>query len=163
MAKKPLIISCCLTPEQLISLEKNSMNYYLESVSACGPPLSLARIVAKSKEEDPSFMNLIARKRALTLKRIECMFCDVENSANHWCFYRKIHFKTWFFLDERQKQIEESREKKLEEAAMLREQYETAMLQNQIKLCMEIRKEIETLEENMSFENLREKLIQEEA
>jgi hypothetical protein len=71
MGKKPLIISCCLTAEQLSLLEQNATSYYLEILSECGPRINLEQIVRRSKEQDPIFMNLIAKKRAATLKRLE--------------------------------------------------------------------------------------------
>jgi hypothetical protein len=40
-------------------------------LSECGPRINLEQIVRRSKEQDPIFMNLIAKKRAATLKRLE--------------------------------------------------------------------------------------------
>lgn len=71
MGKKPLIISCCLTSEQLSLLEQNATSYYLEILSECGPRLNLEHIVKKNKEQDPIFINFVAKKRALTLERLE--------------------------------------------------------------------------------------------
>ncbi|CAH1377425.1 unnamed protein product [Tenebrio molitor] len=136
MGKKPLIISCCLTAEQLSLLEQNATSYYLEILSECGPRINLEQIVRRSKEQDPIFMNLIAKKRAATLKRLEL---------------------------ERKKALEEEKEKKLDEITALKEQYDSALQLKQSRIASEIETEIKLIQFNLSVENARDKLIEKEA
>ncbi|KAJ3646288.1 hypothetical protein Zmor_023880 [Zophobas morio] len=136
MGKKPLIISCCLTSEQLSLLEQNATSYYLEVLSECGSRMKLEQIVRASKEQDPFFMNLIAKKRAMTLRRLEL---------------------------ERKKVLEEEKEKKLDEITVLKEQYDSALQLKQSRIASEIETEIKQIEFNISIENVRDKLIEKEA
>ncbi|RZB39557.1 gamma-tubulin complex component 6, partial [Asbolus verrucosus] len=136
MGKKPLIISCCLTSEQLSLLEQNATSYYLEILSECGPGINLEQILKREKEQDPIFMNLIAKKRAVTLKRLEL---------------------------ERKKMLEEEKEKKLDEMIALKEQYDSALQLKQTRIAAEIESEMKLIEFNLSIENFRDKLIEKEA
>lgn len=67
------------------------------------------------------------------------------------------------FVVERQRDAQEQHEKKLEELLMLKEQYESAIEQKQLNIYREIEKDINTMIENLRIEQMREKLIEEEA
>ncbi|KAJ8967629.1 hypothetical protein NQ314_002748 [Rhamnusium bicolor] len=121
---------------QLSVLRQNTTHYYLEVCTECGPRFNLGQILTKSREQDPVFMSLIAKKRAATLRRLEL---------------------------ERQKVLQEQNEKKAEEITMLRDQYEAALQQKQSRIAMEIEKEMREMEENLNIEIKRQKLIQDEA
>lgn len=71
MGENQLVISCCLTLDQLSKLKQTAAHYYLDVCNECGPPFKMSDVVAK-KEEDPVLLGLIAKKRAATLKRLEC-------------------------------------------------------------------------------------------
>jgi hypothetical protein len=105
-------------------------------LSECGPRINLEQIVRRSKEQDPIFMNLIAKKRAATLKRLEL---------------------------ERKKALEEEKEKKLDEITALKEQYDSALQLKQSRIASEIETEIKLIQFNLSVENARDKLIEKEA
>jgi hypothetical protein len=81
-------------------------------------------------------MNLIAKKRAATLKRLEL---------------------------ERKKALEEEKEKKLDEITALKEQYDSALQLKQSRIASEIETEIKLIQFNLSVENARDKLIEKEA
>ncbi|XP_018569572.1 gamma-tubulin complex component 6 [Anoplophora glabripennis] len=136
MGKKPAIVSCCLTLDQLSLLKQNATSYYLEVCSECGSRFNLAQVLTKSREQDPVFMSLIAKKRAVTLRRLTL---------------------------ERQKILEEQNEKKLEDIVALKEQYDSALLQKQSKIALEVEKEMKQEEENLKIELKRQRLIQDEA
>lgn len=74
MGTKPAIISCCFTSEQLAILEQNCSSYYLQVLTECGSKLDLEQLIVKQNgtQLDSVFLNMIARKRAVTLHRIEC-------------------------------------------------------------------------------------------
>ncbi|KAG5898433.1 hypothetical protein JTB14_036516 [Gonioctena quinquepunctata] len=136
MGKKPHIISCCLTLDQLANLQQNTTNYYLDVHEECGPRFSLKEVLLQSHYIDRALMGLIAKKRATTLKKLDL---------------------------ERQKMIMEQTEKKIEEMNMLKEQYDAALEQKQLRISKEIQEEIKQVEENLETERKRQKLVQEEA
>lgn len=67
------------------------------------------------------------------------------------------------FVVERQKILEEEREKKNEEISMLREQYDAALEQKQARIAKEIDSEIEQIQGQFELELKRQQLIQKEA
>ncbi|KAL3274680.1 hypothetical protein HHI36_016059 [Cryptolaemus montrouzieri] len=136
MGKKPRIVSCSVTRDQLIVLEQSAQTYYLEASEVCGPKLSLALIIQKEKELNEDLLNYISKKRAVTLKRIEL---------------------------ERQKSAQEEYDRKLEERAMLKEQYDMALNQKQFHILQDIERDIKLTEKSIQIERKREKLIQQEA
>ncbi|CAH1116129.1 unnamed protein product [Phaedon cochleariae] len=136
MGKKPSIISCCLTLDQLATLQQNTTNYYLDVCEECGPRFNLREVLLKSHQYDSALLGLIAKKRATTLKKLEL---------------------------ERQKRSMEQNEKKLEEINSLREQYDAAMEQKQLRIAREIEEDMRQEEENLAIELKRQKLIHEEA
>lgn len=69
----------------------------------------------------------------------------------------------FFFTVERQKILEEEREKKTEEINMLREQYVIALEQKQSRIAKEIEKEIEQVQSQLELQLKRQQLIQKEA
>ncbi|KAJ8913230.1 hypothetical protein NQ315_016173 [Exocentrus adspersus] len=136
MGKKPAIVSCCLTLDQLSVLRQNATNYYLEVCSECGSRFNLGEILTKSREQDPVFMSLIAKKRAMTLKRLTL---------------------------ERRRVLHEKNEKKFEEIAVLKEQYDAALMLKQSRIALEIEKEMQQIEDNLDIELRRQRLILDEA
>lgn len=66
-------------------------------------------------------------------------------------------------LVQRQKMLEEEREKKNEEISMLKEQYDAAIEQKQLRIAKEIESEIEQVESQLELELKRQQLIQKEA
>ncbi|KAK9887922.1 hypothetical protein WA026_000224 [Henosepilachna vigintioctopunctata] len=136
MGKKPQIISCCITRNQLILLQQSAQTYYLEAVEACGPKISLPFFIQKDKQLNEGLLDYIYSKRAATLHRIEV---------------------------ERQKSALEEREKKLEERAMLKEQYDMALQQKQFNILQDIEREIKIIENSIQIEEKRQRLIQQEA
>ncbi|KAJ8949056.1 hypothetical protein NQ318_016958 [Aromia moschata] len=136
MGRKPSVISCCLTSEHLLALKQNTTMYYLEVCTECGPRFNLSDVLTKWHKQDPVLMSLIAKKRATTLRKLEL---------------------------ERQKIIQEQNEKKMEEIAMLREQYDTALLEKQTRIAMEVEREMKQIEQNLDVELKRQKLIKDEA
>lgn len=64
---------------------------------------------------------------------------------------------------ERHKMLEEEKQKKNEEIAMLREQYDSAMEQKQAKIAKEIQSEIQQMQSHLDLELKRQQLIQKEA
>lgn len=76
MGKDPLTLTCCLTNEALIDLEHSSSMYYLKASEKCGSKFVFQRDLEKTRAENVQYLQLIARKRAATLKRIErTSFC----------------------------------------------------------------------------------------
>lgn len=72
MGENQLVISCCLTQNQLATLKQSVTNYYLDVCNECGPTFKMSEVPSK-KEEDPVLQSLIAKKRSSTLKRLQCM------------------------------------------------------------------------------------------
>ncbi|KAL1497752.1 hypothetical protein ABEB36_008656 [Hypothenemus hampei] len=136
MGDNPLLFSCCLTHDKLMELEHNASLYYLKVSTECGLKFQFAHHLEKSQQIDIAFQRLIAKKRIATLKRIEL---------------------------ERQKTNHLKQEKRLEELLMLKEQYESALEQKQLKIYKEIEREIKIMEDNLKIDEMREKLIKEEA
>ncbi|XP_066246268.1 gamma-tubulin complex component 6 [Euwallacea similis] len=136
MGKDPLVLSCCLTNDSLIELEQRSSRYYLKASEECGLKLKFKANTEVSREENSAYLYLIAKKRAVTLRRIEL---------------------------ERQKAAQEHRDKKLAEFLELKEQFEAALEQKQLNVYKDIKREIKTIEDDLRIEQLREKLIEEEA
>lgn len=85
MGENQLIISCCLTFDQITNLKQTAANYYLDVCSECGPTFKMSDVV-RNEKEDPVLLSLIAKKRSSTLKRLEC---------NNVIF---VNFKKSFFL-----------------------------------------------------------------
>lgn len=71
MGEKPLILSFCITHSQLNALKLNTTNYYLELYEEIGGKLDFDQIFLRNHEENNAFLQLVAKKRAMTLKRIE--------------------------------------------------------------------------------------------
>lgn len=71
MSRKTSLLSCCFTSEQLQNLEQNTVRYYLEASAACNPMFSLAEKIREMREQNPAFLEMIAKKRLATLKRLE--------------------------------------------------------------------------------------------
>ncbi|XP_030757168.1 LOW QUALITY PROTEIN: gamma-tubulin complex component 6-like [Sitophilus oryzae] len=136
MGKNPLLFSCCLSHTQLNQLEQCCARYFLEASTECGSKFSFKNTISRSLEDDIAYVNLIAKRRAITLKRIEL---------------------------ERQKVKQEEYERKMEEFMSLKEQYETAFEQKQLKIYREIEKEIKHMQEEIEIETMRDNLISEEA
>nr|XP_023022250.1 gamma-tubulin complex component 6 [Leptinotarsa decemlineata] len=136
MGKKPHIISCCLTLDQLSNLQQNTVNYYLDVHEECGSRFNLREVLLRNRKEDDVLMGLIAKKRAATLKKLEL---------------------------EREKILLEQNEKKFEEMNMLKEQYVAALEEKQLRIAKEIQEELNQVEESFETELKRQKLIQEEA
>ncbi|XP_057668490.1 gamma-tubulin complex component 6 [Diorhabda carinulata] len=136
MGKKPPIISCCVTLDQLSALRQNTINYYLDFYEEYGSRFNIDEVLLKNNQEHPILLGLIAKKRAVTLKRLEF---------------------------EREKVILVENEKKMEEMAYLREQYDSAMEQKQIRIAREIQEEIVQMEDNLRTELKRQNLVKEEA
>ncbi|CAG9773680.1 unnamed protein product [Ceutorhynchus assimilis] len=134
MGKNQLMLTSCLSHEKLTQLQQTCSRYYLEASAECGTKFSFEKYLEKSKGTDITL--LYAKKRAVTLRRIEL---------------------------ERQKAKQEAHEKKLEEMLMLKEQLDLILEQKQHKIYQEIRKEIQTMEENVRIEEMREKLVEQEA
>lgn len=59
--------------------------------------------------------------------------------------------------------LEEEKEKKNEEISMLREQYDAALEQKQLRIAKEIESEIEQVQNQLDLELKRQQLIQKEA
>ncbi|XP_045477666.1 gamma-tubulin complex component 6 [Harmonia axyridis] len=136
MGKKPNIISCCITRDQLSLLEQSAQNYYLEALEFCGRKHSIAFLIRKDKEINEDLLEFISEKRAATLKRIEL---------------------------ERQTRALEEYEKKLEERAILKEQYDMALHQKQFHILQVIEREIKSIETSIQIAKRREYMIQQEA
>lgn len=66
------LVTCCLTKESLTDLERKLVSYNLVASVECGPLFSLTEMLQKTNEENPEFFELVSKKRAATLKRIEC-------------------------------------------------------------------------------------------
>lgn len=66
-------------------------------------------------------------------------------------------------LVQRQKMLEEEREKKNEEISMLKEQYDAAMEHKQLRIAKEIENEIEQVQSQLELELKRQQLIKKEA
>lgn len=64
---------------------------------------------------------------------------------------------------ERQKSIQEQQEKKLEELLILKEQYECALEQKQLHIYRDIERNIRDIEEDMGIEEMRKRMLKEEA
>lgn len=64
---------------------------------------------------------------------------------------------------ERQKFAQEEYEKKLEERATLKEQYDMALQQKQFNLLQDIEREIKSIETSIQIAKKREYMIQQEA
>lgn len=73
MGEKPLILSFCITHSQLTALKLNTTNYYLDLYEEIGWKIDLDQILLRN-QENTAQLQLIAKKRASTLKRIERMF-----------------------------------------------------------------------------------------
>lgn len=71
LGKKPSLLSCCLSSDQVSALERDSTCYYLEVMVECGPKFQLGNLITKSSEQQMVFLNLVTKKRALTLRRLE--------------------------------------------------------------------------------------------
>ena len=71
MGKKPSLLSCCITLEQLKLLERDTNRYYLEAVAECGSRFSFSSVLIRSYEQNMVFMNLVTQKRSATLRRLE--------------------------------------------------------------------------------------------
>ncbi|XP_044759477.1 gamma-tubulin complex component 6 [Coccinella septempunctata] len=136
MGKKPHLISCCITRDQLILLEQSAQTYYLEALEFCGRKHSIAFLIRKEKEINEDLLEFISQKRAATLKRIEL---------------------------ERQKFAQEEYDKKLEERATLKEQYDIALHQKQFNILQDIEREIKSIETSIQIAKKREYMIQQEA
>ncbi|CAH0564249.1 unnamed protein product [Brassicogethes aeneus] len=136
MGKKPPIVSCCLTAEQLSELKQSTTNYYLEVCSEVGLKFDISEFLLKNKELDPVLFNLISKKRSITLQRIEL---------------------------ERKKAVQEYKEKRNEELLMLKEQYDSAVELKQIRMAAEIEREIKVSQENFALEAMRQELVEQEA
>ncbi|KAF7285504.1 hypothetical protein GWI33_010602 [Rhynchophorus ferrugineus] len=136
LGKNPLLFSCCLTYVQLNYLEHNSSKYFLEACAESGSKFSFKKIFEKSLVDDIAYVSLIARKRAITLKRLEL---------------------------ERQKLKEEQRERKIEELIILKEQYDAAFEQKHLKIYKDLEREIGLMQEEIKIEAMRDKLIEQEA
>lgn len=59
--------------------------------------------------------------------------------------------------------MEEQQQKKLADLLVLKEQYEEATQENQLKVYRNIEQEIKMLQDDLRIEQMREKLIEEEA
>lgn len=59
--------------------------------------------------------------------------------------------------------MEEQQQKKLTDLLVLKEQYEEATQENQLKVYRNIEQEIKMLQDDLRIEQMREKLIEEEA
>lgn len=71
MSKKTSLISCCFTSEQLLNLEQNTARYNLEACAACSPLFSLEDEIRESREQNPAFFEVIAKKKLATIRRLE--------------------------------------------------------------------------------------------
>lgn len=72
MGDSQLVISCCLTLDQLADLKQTAANYYLDACNECGPTFKMSEVLSKNGD-DPVLLSLIAKKRSFTLKRLESM------------------------------------------------------------------------------------------
>ncbi|GJQ83899.1 hypothetical protein Trydic_g19839 [Trypoxylus dichotomus] len=133
--KKPNLLTCCLNSDQISALERSSTCYYLEVMAECGPKFKLENMIAKSVEQRMVFMNLVTKKRALTLKRLEL---------------------------EKLKAVEEEIAKKREAEAALRSQYDEALQNKKSQIIQHVQEEIRSNGELLKIQNLRQKLIAEE-
>lgn len=76
MGKSPLVLTCCLTRDKLTQLEQSTSKYYLEASKLCGSKSVFTGYLERSREADIPYMQLIAKKRAVTLRRLECKFIN---------------------------------------------------------------------------------------
>ncbi|XP_019761001.2 gamma-tubulin complex component 6 [Dendroctonus ponderosae] len=136
IGKNPLVLTCCITRDKLTQLEQSASKYYLEASMQCGSKFSFTRYLERSRESDITYLQLIAKKRAVTLRRLEL---------------------------ERQKSIQEQHEMKLEELLILKEQYECAVEQKQLNIYKDIERNIRDIEEDMKIDEMREQMLKEEA
>ncbi|KRT83538.1 hypothetical protein AMK59_3593 [Oryctes borbonicus] len=133
--KKPNLLTCCLNSDQISALERSSTCYYLEVLAECGPKFKLENMIAKSFEQQMVFMNLVTKKRAVTLKRLEL---------------------------EKLKAVEEEIAKKRKAEAALRLQYDEALQNKKSQIIQQVQEEIKSNGELLRIQNLRQKLITEE-
>ncbi|KAI4456268.1 gamma tubulin complex protein [Holotrichia oblita] len=135
MGKKPNLLSCCLSSDQVSALERSSTCYYLEVMAECGPKFQLSNFIRKTTEQHAAFMNLITEKRAVTLKRLEL---------------------------EKLKIVQDETEKKRKAIAELKSQYDEALQNKKSQLIQRVEEEIKSNEEILRMQNLRQKLIEKE-
>ncbi|CAG9863087.1 unnamed protein product [Phyllotreta striolata] len=135
MGKKPSIISCCVTSNQLVLLRNNITNYYLDIYKECGPRFSMQNVMFKSQRIDPLLLAAIAKKRAETLNRIKL---------------------------EKERLILLRNEKKLEEINMLKEQYDMVLALKQHAAAREIEVELNRVEDSLEVELKRQQLLTDE-
>ncbi|KAF5295158.1 hypothetical protein FQR65_LT10546 [Abscondita terminalis] len=136
MEKRPDVITCCLTSEQLIIQEQNNYSYYLEATALSGPRLSLSQIIVSSKEQDRAQLNIIAKKRLATLNRIE---------------------------KERLVALQKQQENRRREIKLLQGQYLEALRLKQLKQAEEVEENLRSVEKNMWIQSLHNKIIAEES
>ncbi|KAK5641064.1 hypothetical protein RI129_009611 [Pyrocoelia pectoralis] len=136
MEKRPEIISCCLMAEQLSAAERNNYSYYLEATAVCGPRVSLSQVINLSKEQNHTYLNLIAKKRAATLGRIEL---------------------------ERQREFEKDIQRRHSEMKILQDEYTEALRERQMKRVEELDANIKIHRQNIWIQDLYSKIIQEES
>ncbi|XP_049817248.1 uncharacterized protein LOC109608350 isoform X2 [Aethina tumida] len=133
---KPPIITCCLTCEHLAELKQSTMNYYLEVCSDCGGIFDLEEYLDRCEGPDPVLLNLIAKKRSVTLKKLELERKRTDMIVN---------------------------EKQQEEFQMLKEQYDIALEMKQLHVAKEVEREMKMLQKNASLEQKRQDLIDKES
>lgn len=71
MSKKTSLFSCCFTSEQLKNLEQKITEYNLEASAACDYLFSFLEKIHEMNEDNPVFLEMVAKKRMVTLKRLE--------------------------------------------------------------------------------------------
>lgn len=128
-------IRICLNFEQLNKLRQDMNKYHADILSANGK-FSATNILRKTLDENIVFLNLIAQKRATTLKRIECQkIMDLERLS----------------------------QEKLKKMKILQENYEIVKRDKEIHKAEELEREIALNEANLKIQELRDKIIKDEA
>ncbi|XP_060522335.1 gamma-tubulin complex component 6 isoform X2 [Cylas formicarius] len=132
----PVAVQCCLTRAKLKKAEATAAEYFLEASSICGPKFDLELLLERERSREEALCAAAAKKRVLVMHRIEL---------------------------EREKTARELLARKQDELAVLRDQYESAVLDKQLKVCREIATDIGQLEAELKIERRREELVGGEA
>lgn len=78
---------CCLTSQKLLEYKQTAQIYNLKVNNACGSVFSFFDVIHRSSESNDKFLSMVAYKRTVTLKRIECKLHQKIIRISHWFYF----------------------------------------------------------------------------
>nr|XP_022903750.1 gamma-tubulin complex component 6-like isoform X1 [Onthophagus taurus] len=136
VAQKRALLRCCLSWGEISELEENVICYKYESILKCGSKFSIKEYLLKIEEDDAIIADLVVKKRAEAIKRLEMEKLEVANRL----------------LEEKRRNV-----------AILKADYDKALLDKKEAITRGMLKELEVKRANLKLYCLRKQVVEEEA